>query len=155
MDEAMKEIEGLANEAVYRARQDMDYVPTVESLLAAVRRLASPPSADGRGLREALQSAEHAMRYSASALHNGGGTGHEEVRLLEAADRARAALSAPPASADGLRERVEALAAQLERDAWEVRHSVARDIQANIAAKLRALASAPGAAPGEGQSDGR
>ena len=42
---------------------------------------------------EALRGAEYAMRYSASALHNGGGTGHEEVRLIEAADRARAVLS--------------------------------------------------------------
>jgi hypothetical protein len=57
-------------------------------------------------VRSALSSAEHVMRYSAAALRNGGGTGHEEVRLLEGAEAAARSLasSAPGAPAEPARD---------------------------------------------------
>jgi hypothetical protein len=47
--------------------------------------------------RTALDSAAFAMTMSAAALRNGGGTGHEVVRLEEAAARARSLLASVPA----------------------------------------------------------
>jgi hypothetical protein len=61
-------------------------------LAAAFAALAPPPAREPEGLREALESAASLMERVRSALDNGGGTGHESVRLEEEARRARFAL---------------------------------------------------------------
>jgi hypothetical protein len=60
--------------------------------ITAPGRLAPPPAREPEGLREALESAASLMERVRSALDNGGGTGHESVRLEEEARRARFAL---------------------------------------------------------------
>jgi hypothetical protein len=64
--------------------------------LAAAERALSERTRRVEALRWALSSAEHAMRMAAAALHNGGGIGHEEVRLTEAANCVASALSSSP-----------------------------------------------------------
>ena len=102
MDEAMKEIEKLARS--YRA---MEHPAAQEhalaALLSAVRRLASPPSADGRGLREALRRAAQSMLDATDVEWFGVFTGVVEMtaaqgeRITNARAALRAALASPPA----------------------------------------------------------
>lgn len=85
-----------ALEGLPEAEADLPMPRMARRAAAAIERLRapSPAPADAPGepseVERALDTAAETMERVASALHNGGGTGHEEVRLLEAVKRIRA-----------------------------------------------------------------